>query len=466
MKKCPYCGAQVKDDCLFCTECGKPIPQGYVCPHCGASVNNGDAFCQNCGKKIEEHPNDATIQPQSAKGCGNLTIRWDGTWALIDTNISVSVNGNNLGKFSFKEGFETSVPNTSSETVVETKVGICSTKEKIDLNPNENYTYELAYHRMGGWLGFILYDSLGNELRRDKLHWGMWILSFLIPIVGLIYSIVGWKKRPAASYTALGAALIGAILGVRIANHRSDMRQFIDDIKNRNNTTLVQDTDSIGEVLNETEDTSDADIKLIIDWYKYVLGGSPTENDMKRFLSSDVMNKIWTDDYEGCYMFWRFRTTAQDSKPDNDISEIEEINIEGGGWYTVKYKDMGWDGKTKVKVMDGKIVDFEKDVSWKSWDNEGVEEVSEHSNSPSGYESLLSDRKLTDSDLTYKTKKELELMRNSIYARHGYRFKRDDLFTHFSQYSWYNPTTSDMAAVYNTMSDIEKYNVDFIKKHE
>jgi hypothetical protein len=84
----------------------------------------------------------------------------------------------------------------------------------------------------------------------------------------------------------------------------------------------------------------------------------------------------------------------------------------------------------------------------------------------SGYESVLSERKLTDSDLSSKTKKELELMRNSIYARYGYRFKRDDLFNHFSQFSWYSPTTSDMSAVFSSMSAIEKFNVDFIKKHE
>ena len=54
MKKCPYCGAQMNDDSLFCTECGKQIPQGSVCPHCGASVNEGDAFCQSCGKRIDE----------------------------------------------------------------------------------------------------------------------------------------------------------------------------------------------------------------------------------------------------------------------------------------------------------------------------------------------------------------------------------------------------------------------------
>lgn len=83
-----------------------------------------------------------------------------------------------------------------------------------------------------------------------------------------------------------------------------------------------------------------------------------------------------------------------------------------------------------------------------------------------GYNNILSERKLSEEDLTDKTKSELEIMRNSIYARYGYKFKREDLLNHFSQYSWYNPTTSDMGTIYNMMNDNEKYNVDFIKKHE
>ena len=56
MKKCPYCGAQMNDDSLFCTECGIQIPQGIVCPHCGASIGENDAFCQNCGKRVDDSP--------------------------------------------------------------------------------------------------------------------------------------------------------------------------------------------------------------------------------------------------------------------------------------------------------------------------------------------------------------------------------------------------------------------------
>ena len=99
---------------------------------------------------------------------------------------------------------------------------------------------------------------------------------------------------------------------------------------------------------------------------------------------------------------------------------------------------------------------------------EGIKELEEEEarSEDDGYDSTLSERKLTGEDLEGKTKKELELMRNSIYARYGYRFKRDDLFSHFSQFRWYNPTTSEMSTVYSSMSEIEKYNVDLIKKYE
>jgi len=79
---------------------------------------------------------------------------------------------------------------------------------------------------------------------------------------------------------------------------------------------------------------------------------------------------------------------------------------------------------------------------------------------------ILSERKLTEEDLYGKSSEELSIMRNYIYARHGYRFKRKDLLNHFSQYSWYTPQTGDMTAVYNGMSGIECYNIEFIKKRE
>ena len=68
MKKCPYCGAQIADDSLFCTECGKELPKGTICPHCGASVNEGDTFCTECGKRIDE-VNQATSSVPTKPKC-------------------------------------------------------------------------------------------------------------------------------------------------------------------------------------------------------------------------------------------------------------------------------------------------------------------------------------------------------------------------------------------------------------
>jgi hypothetical protein len=79
---------------------------------------------------------------------------------------------------------------------------------------------------------------------------------------------------------------------------------------------------------------------------------------------------------------------------------------------------------------------------------------------------FLRQRKITDADLAYADGEQLEKMRNYIFARHGYRFKRDDLFRYFSQFDWYHPVTSDMAAIYSELSETEKYNIEFIRKRE
>ena len=68
MKKCPYCGSQIADDCKFCSECGKEYPNGNTCRYCGALIYEGDVYCENCGKKIEKEP-ISTVSEQSFKSC-------------------------------------------------------------------------------------------------------------------------------------------------------------------------------------------------------------------------------------------------------------------------------------------------------------------------------------------------------------------------------------------------------------
>ena len=123
----------------------------------------------------------------------------------------------------------------------------------------------------------------------------------------------------------------------------------------------------------------------------------------------------------------------------NDVTLI----LENGSWVIDDYD--GWKGYLQKKLNEARNA------------NQG--------NSTDFYD-ILSVRKLTESDITGLSSAELALMRNYVYARHGYRFTRDDLFRYFSQLSWYTPTTSNMTTVYNEMSEIERYNIDFIKSHE
>ena len=73
-------------------------------------------------------------------------------------------------------------------------------------------------------------------------------------------------------------------------------------------------------------------------------------------------------------------------------------------------------------------------------------------------------RLLTENDVVSLSKKELRIMRNWIYARHGYSFRSQDLQNYFSQFEWYHPQYTDVP--YNMLSDIEQRNIELIKRYE
>ena len=74
-----------------------------------------------------------------------------------------------------------------------------------------------------------------------------------------------------------------------------------------------------------------------------------------------------------------------------------------------------------------------------------------------------SKRLLTPADLENLFKEDLRIMRNEIYARHGYSFKLKDIRRHFDQQDWYIPMTTDIR---KQLSDLETRNANLIKKYE
>lgn len=72
-------------------------------------------------------------------------------------------------------------------------------------------------------------------------------------------------------------------------------------------------------------------------------------------------------------------------------------------------------------------------------------------------------RILNGSELSGMTTKQLSIMRNEIFARHGYIFKTTDMKEYFGRQSWYRPSASDVSSV---LTVIEKQNIETIKKFE
>ena len=91
---------------------------------------------------------------------------------------------------------------------------------------------------------------------------------------------------------------------------------------------------------------------------------------------------------------------------------------------------------------------------------------------PDKFESLTADvtkfnastKELAKKDIENLYKGDLEIIRNTIYARHGYSFKNRRLRFIFDQFvPWYMPLNTDIRS---DLTEIEKKNIELIKRYE
>lgn len=86
--------------------------------------------------------------------------------------------------------------------------------------------------------------------------------------------------------------------------------------------------------------------------------------DPRLYFTPEALQKL-ADAYEfdcdegTCYAFDQLRTPNQDVAPDSEEeSAVVSVTPESDGWFLVTFTDMGWPGKTRVKITDGKISDY------------------------------------------------------------------------------------------------------------
>lgn len=74
-----------------------------------------------------------------------------------------------------------------------------------------------------------------------------------------------------------------------------------------------------------------------------------------------------------------------------------------------------------------------------------------------------STKKLTEKDVENIRPADLRIMRNEIYARHGYTFQLVDMRNHFDKQGWYMAVSQDVT---DNLTPIEKKNAELIKRYE
>ena len=80
--------------------------------------------------------------------------------------------------------------------------------------------------------------------------------------------------------------------------------------------------------------------------------------------------------------------------------------------------------------------------------------------------SLLSYKRVTDADLVGKTAFQLDIMRNSLFARHGRRFNDTALQNYFNNQPWYHPIYSPKAFPNDLLSPLEQQNTAYILNYQ
>lgn len=80
------------------------------------------------------------------------------------------------------------------------------------------------------------------------------------------------------------------------------------------------------------------------------------------------------------------------------------------------------------------------------------------------FSDVVCNTKLTADDVYYFNPEELRILRNTIYARHGRKFRDAKLRQYFSQFDWYHPTKTEVNP--GELTSIEQHNIMLIQSFE
>ena len=173
----------------------------------------------------------------------------------------------------------------------------------------------------------------------------------------------------------------------------------------------------------------------------------------------DMLDGIYTDSQGKEYNFARESLNGEKFEVQvSDGNMAQCFKLKDGKIYWVEFTDKGIDLYNAVWDDDNPCGYYKMSTFYKSLTKK--DQITEIITGQYPYTSM---KLVLPSELDYFSKAQLRVMRNEIYARHGYVFSSADLKAHFSKMSWYKPL-NDNSKVH--LSQLEQLNVDLIKAWE
>lgn len=381
------------------------------CPNCGTELPNGTKFCTTCGCRLPEQPQ---TQPQPKPQNSNKMVMVIGIiiGVILLAGIAVLV----ISAMNRKPAGEESNSSQSEETG--------ALPEETEGTAAGDFQTRLDAIRNMDFTGLAAADEI--QVLND------WIAKA--------------ETAQAAGSTEEAEAALKQCEAMR------------DAFMQTGKTTLT-----VADL--KVEDDGSLTFSLTID-------GAELHPETDRFTvyestdSGETYQKIDAQG-SGNSSGWELKVTPQ-RDADGDIDSVFRIVYEGTGAYA--FTHTGYAASTAAAEESSEEPEPAKEESSvekteASGINESQVEVEEEKDD----DYVLPDsdtKRLSDADVRDLSKEELRLARNEIFARHGRLFKDQELQKYFNSKDWYKGTIAPDDFSESMLSDIEKANIDLIKKYE
>jgi len=182
------------------------------CPNCGILNADSSAYCTNCGSSLK------SSSGCDNSSCKNINVHGYTQWFAVNPAVQVYVNGEKVVQVQKGEIITVPVPGPCQMKFT------CHVRSvTINVNPDVDSDIFLSFDRMSGCLLANTNSGTRNsengvdvQSKTDKPNIWLDILSFIIPIVGLILFFSKRAEYPSSAKSYLICSICGFVVNLII----------------------------------------------------------------------------------------------------------------------------------------------------------------------------------------------------------------------------------------------------------